>query len=841
MTPLFRNSRPVFSLRTLTQFLILCLLLSTTALYLKYRLSDRDSEDASPDSTEEAALFYEERLLGTLYDCIRHTRNECGAKISQLLEHTQRIRPDNPNWPTVQYLVAEWRLSQNNTHQAREMFRHLAEWGVSDPYMDTWGGSSLSAIALWRWLQLIQADGITDKEAAFEHALRIASELQQTRFFRGLVRPSEFHSLPKLYESVSRHLVYLAYELNHNKTTSLFLDYLNTYTGNNFDELNNELINSPTIRDNIDHDRYVLAQADRLLTLRTTDQEKQDLMSTLTKLWENKELPTDIRVHAGYLLAYHIRLNDRRRTRLIVSEIIDLAPTSGFAERGLYLRARTQVITDEQLKDLNKLMENFPNGPLADDARYLSATILLRDRGINEAMPDFRVLQDYPRRHDRQDSSYLVPALALIRHATEDPQRYDEADLLLEIYAKRYPDGIYRLNSLFWRARIAEINGKDDSAREIFRAIIDEAPYSYFGIRSRMHLEFGREAMSMDLPSLDSQTYLKIKRRFQESKDTTIVTPQLANSVYHSRLDVATSTGLYSTALRHFSTIEPHFMTRLDRIPIHDLEENHYIPTIALVLSFRQDSAAALDSNDSAKNVLHVFNLIGNEARDWPWMTRRAFALELADPLSGRKQLNERLQDDSRYLVTLYPDPSELLKGKFGNHLIEAAWKIGDRNVSMMSVMYSIIRQESAFYPAALSKQGAMGLFQFMGSLFKSLDQGKHWNWRLLEQSRVESAYKYLMDPERNISLWADWVQASRLGFHSRNGAPKEGFLVGLVRHQAGETKAKPWITQWEQQCCPFDLEYSIDTIPLAETRGFVRRVLRDTFIMEASGYWPEG
>jgi len=89
-------------------------------------------------------------------------------------------------------------LKRKAVEQARARFRDLAVWAASDqsvgPYKDRWGGSSLAAIGLWRWLQILDTHGGTAEEV--EQALKVAAALQGTRLFAGMVRSGLLPALP---------------------------------------------------------------------------------------------------------------------------------------------------------------------------------------------------------------------------------------------------------------------------------------------------------------------------------------------------------------------------------------------------------------------------------------------------------------------------------------------------------------------------------------------------------------------------------------------------------------------------------------------------------------------
>jgi soluble lytic murein transglycosylase len=148
-------------------------------------------------------------------------------------------------------------------------------------------------------------------------------------------------------------------------------------------------------------------------------------------------------------------------------------------------------------------------------------------------------------------------------------------------------------------------------------------------------------------------------------------------------------------------------------------------------------------------------------------------------------------------------------------------------------LLYGVARQESAFYPAALSRSGALGLFQFIPSTFNALDK----KWSLLEGSGIHTYQEYLLDPDRSIELGGRW-------FHEELLPKNNGSILGaLVEHHAGGKPAVGWSKKLRDLGRWNDVEYSVERIPDNadnETRLFVIGVLRDMSIITAAGVLRE-
>lgn len=123
------------------------------------------------------------------------------------------------------------------------------------------------------------------------------------------------------------------------------------------------------------------------------------------------------------------------------------------------------------------------------------------------------------------------------------------------------------------------------------------------------------------------------------------------------------------------------------------------------------------------------------------------------------------------------------------------------------ALVAALIRQESVFDSAALSRAGARGLMQLMPSLGRSLARGRgvsHWH--------SDSLY----NPARNLELGtlhlAHVVQAH------------PGLEHALAAYNAGSSRVDRWILNPGAE----DPEVFVEWIPFTETRLYVKTVLRN-------------
>jgi soluble lytic murein transglycosylase-like protein/tetratricopeptide (TPR) repeat protein len=775
---------------------------------------------ADGSRTAPAAQRVDPKLLKDLFTSLRSSN--ASPEAQALLSGAPQVSRADPDWPTLTYLVGEVQRRRGETERARKTFRELASWAASGhpagPYNDTWGGSGLATIGLWRWLQMLEpraAEGSAEIKSEIDQVLQVASALAETRLYSGMMRSGLLPALPLVEEDVARRLAHVAWKSKRPQAAALFLDFLSIDSSGRLDPTDNEILGQ--VRSLVTPERLKLFRARRLLGFVKTDEQKSEAASTLETLLKDGKAPADVRAEAGYEWANFNRRKQSLRPQLVevLTSTLELAGGDGpVAEKALHLRGRVYNLEPKPLKDLfradmNEQLRRFPQGRLADDALFQLASDYLFAPDASNALLYFERLRNFPGLNEYQDSAYFLAALALV--GRNDKGDLDTADKLLAEYVQRYPDGVFRLRCLFWRGRIAERRSDAEMAGRLFRQVIDEAPYDYYGLRARMHLEDGAGAIEKDLPGPDSRVRPELREAYRQSKvDTEFAGP----SPYHVRLQTAVGSGLYTELLK----VESELTERLDDVPLDRADERGLLPGAALLLALRQDALAARDSDLSAGNRLRLAGALGRQVRDWP------VALSMtALPAKGPRQRLADLQKDPRYLATFYASADHL---RMPEHLLaRAAWPIDGSPGLSQSLMYAVMRRESGFYPGAISSVGALGLFQFLPSTFSQLDKLRG---GLLQKSGVQSDVQYLLDPERNMMLWAWWMK-TEFKLSRRNQ-----IVTTVMNHHAGGIAGS--ISYWSRLGLAGDVEYHVETVRFTETRNFVRLVLQDTTIVDAAG-----
>lgn len=724
-------------------------------------------------------------------------------EIGRLLQKS--LASDEPMWPVDAFLRAELYRLRGDTGEARKTYRALAEWGTQDPYKDGRGGSGLSVIALWRWVEIAKDDPAVNQEEVAQ-ILDCAHKLQPTRLARGMFSAPLLGTLPQIEEETVRGLARLAWLAGKkDEAERLFLGYLQLARTKDRDDVEEQVWQNLLATKQASEDRLTLLVATRLSVLGENE--------TAASMFRGI-LPSDdpeVRAQAGYYLARLERLSGASRPVQVERLTVALqdAADPQLSQRILLARAETYnrpgtgQDTNLYVQDLQQVVSEFPDGSLANSALYQLARYYQGTGNLEEALKYFGKLQNLTANNPRFELSYYEPALALYTRSA--PGDLAKAGELLQKLIKERPNSTVRLAALFWLGRFAEESGDTQQAQEYFRQIVERSPYDYYAVRARMHLNLGPKAKLMLLP--DQQTNDELGAAYP-AKSTDAAFP--ADSPYASRLQQALQSGLYlggMTAVERLRHLHP--SDRLEDLTHEELDSSHLFSQVALLLAFREDAEAASDVHPESR--LQIAAAVGQVAQDWP------LAISLCYQKGQPENREAGNQQNTRFLAAAYP-------------VVFAAsfQRAGTTSKVPPELLYGVARRESLFYPAALSPppSGALGLFQFIPSTFKKLDK----NWNLLKSSGVSSPEEFLLNPDLSIELGGRWFHEELL---PRN---KGDILAAIVEHNVNRNFVLAWNSKLQALARSDDVEYAVESISYVDTRVFVKGVVADMAIIKAAG-----
>lgn len=117
----------------------------------------------------------------------------------------------------------------------------------------------------------------------------------------------------------------------------------------------------------------------------------------------------------------------------------------------------------------------------------------------------------------------------------------------------------------------------------------------------------------------------------------------------------------------------------------------------------------------------------------------------------------------------------------------------------------AVVREESSYYPRAVSRVGARGLMQLMPGTAQPMAAVRGWSFR---------GGDLLDEPAANIELGANFLA----GLLREFGDPR----LALAAYNAGPRRAREW---WKARRSD-DVEVFVEEIPFDETRFYVKRVM---------------
>ena len=183
----------------------------------------------------------------------------------------------------------------------------------------------------------------------------------------------------------------------------------------------------------------------------------------------------------------------------------------------------------------------------------------------------------------------------------------------------------------------------------------------------------------------------------------------------------------------------------------------------------------------------------------------------------------EDLKLDMMVFAANYNMPSlsfrlaDLHRKETGKNLYGALFPLINSNFEFIveeTLLLSIIRKESGFYPLAKSRAKAIGLMQLLPSTAAFISKDRKYRGRNKH---------YLFDPEKNLLLGQDYINYLFSEPHI-----KGSLIKMLAAYNAGPGNLRKWLNQINHQG---DIFLLIESIPSRETRSYIKGVLYYMYI----------
>ena len=452
------------------------------------------------------------------------------------------------------------------------------------------------------------------------------------------------------------------------------------------------------------------------------------------------------RINLQLALATALEKNDRsREARPILTA---MGPQTGDSEaQRLYLLSETARSTNDEEaleRTLNQLRQFGPASPRLEQTLLSAGNMYLLKRDYDRAIDHFRELQQRFPNGARSSYAHWKVAWLSFRQG-----RTEDARKGFENQLALYSDSAEIPAALYWRARLAEDTGEAAMARAFYQKLSARYRNYYYAELGRQRLKGLRSGSSEDVV------------------------------VHYTLLDRVPS---LSTSGKITASDPPEDNLRLQRAR---LLSNGALADLAV----RELQAAASQEGGTwaPPEMARVYQDGGRYDRGIEIMKRAApgyFAVDL--PELPRP-----------YWDALFPKPywSDLRKYSALNGLDPY-------------LVASLIRQESEFNPAALSRANAVGLMQLLPRTGKTV----------AKQVKLRGySAPQLYTPAVNLQLGTHYFKS----LVDKFGGQLE---YALAAYNAGSDRVEDWLGQGHYRDAP---EF-VESIPFTETREYVQAILRN-------------
>ncbi len=355
-----------------------------------------------------------------------------------------------------------------------------------------------------------------------------------------------------------------------------------------------------------------------------------------------------------------------------------------------------------------------------------------------------------------------------LRKLNQGDAAIDTFDELLKITNSDFQRARYR----FWLARSLEQNENPKRAKEEYERLLVEDPLGYYGLMAFRQL--GHPVR----PASQKPRELSISSRLGASREQDPLAEILDQPLVEWLISVNEN----------------------------DLAKA-YLDGVSKTLSRQTDSTPRSHNPESPESLQSQ-----EEFAELAWMTLFKYYALAGQYLSlyeaiGRRPAEQRQNILNKSPQLLFPRPHLNSVQKWAQHFSVAP-----------ELIYSVMRQESAFNPRARSHADAFGLMQLLPSVAQRTAHQLANNPNSPQRVNIPYAEtEDLFDPDINIALGAAHLREL---FDRQDNR----FILAVASYNASERALRGWLkTRYRGDTLEF-----IEDIPYAETQSYVRLVMRN-------------
>lgn len=421
--------------------------------------------------------------------------------------------------------------------------------------------------------------------------------------------------------------------------------------------------------------------------------------------------------------------------------------------------------TERGLRMLQKLLDRFPDGEWADDALFLIGNIHRETGDLKKAVHYYgRLAEEYPG-SKFADSSIWWKAWSYYTAA-----EYKKTEQTLQELVNKYPRSLLVRQAHYWLGRAAEKRGDLSRAAAYYKQALKKFPYTYYGYRS-----------SERLAAIEASSDIVVKANIVSDATTTRGEgPSTDDPRLSFDMDADAGPPVWTEETRRLLTEQPSFRKTLE----------------LMQLDMKREAAAELwglkEKLPRKHGMLIGLSKAFYELGDYYHsvvLVLRNYERFLDGPLNGTSEDLWRLAYPQGYWESIL---SYARKYKQDPYFIAA-----------------VIREESQFSTEAVSPAGARGLMQVMPATGQRIAQ-------LIKLSGFDRTKLFDADTVINIGTWYIGSLMKRF-----KGDP----LLAAAAYNAGPEAVASWLAK---NGYGKDRDAFVESIPYVETRGYVKKVLRN-------------
>lgn len=473
---------------------------------------------------------------------------------------------------------------------------------------------------------------------------------------------------------------------------------------------------------------------------------------------------SDVLLRVGIAL---FNLNRQADSAAILEKMVHDYPTDPKTPEALFWIGRCYSKLDAKergIRAFQKLLGHFPESKWADDALFSMANIYRESGDMKKALPFYERLS-----REYPDSRFADSAIWWRAWSSYTVGDYRRSEQTLQELINRYPRSFLVEQSRYWQGRAAEKMSNPSRAAAYFEEVLRRGPYTYYG-----YLAAERKGR-LEAAIADFKTASTISINIDDVCEGGNSSGHPMNS-FGSNEGPSKWTGEAQQALSE----EPSYRKTLELISLDMKKEAD------------QELSALQGSMPRQQGIFIVLSKVFFDLGDY----YRSLQLVLRNYERYLERPVEGVPEDMWFLA--YPQD-------YWESILSYARKYGQDPYFIAAV----VREESQFSPGALSHAGARGLMQVMPTTAE-------WVAKRIKLCGFDRSKLFDADTGVNVGTW--YISYLMKQF---KGDP----LLVAAAYNAGPDAVTAWL---EKVGSDRDRDAFVEEIPYAETRGYVKKVLRN-------------